>query len=64
MEMNRLGMLVDLSYVSKKAMADAIDASKAPVIFSHSSAEAITNISRNVDEATLLKLVRITYDIL
>jgi membrane dipeptidase len=56
-EMNRLGMLVDLSHVSDETMKDAIRISKAPIIYSHSSARAIANHPRNVpdDVLTLVK---------
>ena len=52
-EMNWLGMLVDLSHVSPDTMEDAIRVSQAPVIFSHSSARALTERTRNVPDHIL-----------
>jgi membrane dipeptidase len=55
-EMNRLGMLVDLSHVSPGVMSNALDASQAPVIFSHSASRALVDHPRNVPDSILARL--------
>lgn len=55
--MNRLGMMVDLSHVSYKVMLSALEVSRAPVIFSHSSSWQVNNHHRNVRDDILIKLV-------
>lgn len=52
-EMNKWGMMIDVSHPSKKAMKDMIELSKAPIIASHSSARALCNHSRNLDDEQL-----------
>lgn len=55
-EMNRLGMLVDISHVSPDVMRDVLDTSTAPVIFSHSCARALVDHPRNVPDAILQRM--------
>ena len=57
-EMNRLGMMVDISHVSDKTFYDAIATSRAPVIASHSSARALTDVPRNMTDDMLKALAK------
>ena len=55
-EMNRLGMLVDLSHVSPGVMSDALDVAEAPVIFSHSNSRALVDVPRNIPDSILKRI--------
>lgn len=55
-EMNRLGMMVDVSHVSDDTMSDALDASAVPIIASHSSARALRNVPRNIPDELLKRI--------
>ena len=57
-EMNRLGMLIDISHVSDKVMHDVLDVSKAPIIASHSSARGVRNHTRNVPDDVLKRVAQ------
>jgi len=57
-EMNRLGMLVDVSHVSDKTMSDALDVSRAPIFASHSSARALSNVPRNIPDDLLRRIAK------
>ncbi|HEV7860788.1 MAG TPA: dipeptidase [Pyrinomonadaceae bacterium] len=57
-EMNRMGMLVDVSHVSDKTMSDALDISKAPLIASHSSARALAEHPRNIPDDLLRRIAK------
>ena len=55
-EMNRLGMLIDISHVSDKVMSDVLDVTTAPIIASHSSARGVANHTRNVPDDVLKRI--------
>ncbi|ROT61377.1 Dipeptidase 1 [Penaeus vannamei] len=58
-EMNRLGMLVDISHVASQTMNDVLDITRAPVIFSHSDTRALCNITRNIPDDVLVRLMEL-----
>jgi membrane dipeptidase len=55
-EMNRMGMMVDISHVSPKTMADVLDVSQSPVMFSHSNARSVAEHPRNVPDDVLARM--------
>ena len=55
-EMNELGIIIDMSHISANAMSQILDITNAPVIFSHSNAKALCNVSRNVPDSILFRL--------
>ncbi|MES1261920.1 MAG: membrane dipeptidase, partial [Acidobacteriota bacterium] len=57
-EMNRLGMMVDISHVSDKTFMDALEVSKAPLIASHSSCRALSNVPRNMTDEMIIALAK------
>ena len=57
-EMNRLGMLIDVSHVSDKTVADALETSRAPLIASHSSAKAVAAVPRNMSDEIIRAIAR------
>jgi len=56
LEMNRLGIMIDLSHITEKGMLDVLEITRAPVIFSHANARALTDTERNASDQVLLKL--------
>jgi membrane dipeptidase len=57
-EMNRLGMMVDISHVADKTFYDALETSQAPIIASHSACRAVTNVPRNMTDDMIVALAK------